>query len=89
MRFVEKICYIRKIAYICGKIIYVMVAVLPKIDPNGLFSPKQTMSILDIGKTSLYKYDKDGLLQHEIRPENGRRVYRGKNIIKFHGTTVL
>ena len=60
-----------------------MVESLPKIDPNGLYSPKKTREILEIGKSTLYRYDSDGYLQHEFRPENGRRAYRGRSIISF------
>lgn len=66
-----------------------MVTSLPKIDPDGFYSPKETWTILGIGKTALYRYDKNGLIAHEVRPENGRRVYSGKSIIRFHsGKTI-
>ena len=65
-----------------------MVAVLPPIEPNGLYSPKETWTLLDISKSMLYDYDKKGILEHEIRESNGKRVYRGKAIIQFHSKTM-
>lgn len=64
-----------------------MVRTLPdNIVPNGLYTPKETWSLLGISKTSLYKYDHKGSIKHETRDENGRRMYRGAAIIKFfHG----
>ena len=78
------------IPYLCSADYYeykgtfcIMVNTLPKLDPNGIYSAKQTRNILGIGKTALYQYDNDGFLKHEIRPESGRRVWRGKSIINF------
>lgn len=65
-----------------------MVAVLPEyITPNGQYNIKQTFTALGISRAALYNYDRDQLISHELRPENGRRVYRGKEIIRFHGST--
>lgn len=65
-----------------------MVAVLPEyITPNGQYNIKQTSAALGISRAALYNYDRDSLIRHELRPENGRRVYRGKEIIRFHGST--
>lgn len=61
-----------------------MVNSLPKLDPEGLYSPKETWTVLGIGRSTLYKYDRSGFIAHETRPENGRRVYRGKSIMKLH-----
>lgn len=65
-----------------------MVAVLPHIEPDGLYSPKETWQILGISKSALYDYDSRGLLEHEIRRSNGKRVYRGRAIMRFHGVTL-
>ena len=61
-----------------------MVASIENIDPNGRYTPGQTCRMLGISKTSLYTYDKNGQIEHELLPHNGRRVYRGKNILAFH-----
>lgn len=65
-----------------------MVAVLPHIEPDGLYSPRETWEMLGIKKSMLYNYDNSGLLEHELRRANGRRVYRGRAIMKFHASTV-
>ena len=65
-----------------------MIAKLGKIDPNGRYTPKQTWWMLGISKTALYAYDKKGFIRHELLPQNGRRVYRGREIIEFHEATI-
>ncbi len=63
-----------------------MVAILPEIDPNALYSVQETMKILGIKRSTLYAYDKSGIIEHEIRCCNGRRVFRGNAIIKCFRT---
>lgn len=43
--------------------------------------------MLGISKALLYQYDKRGEITHETWLPNGRRKYRGREIVRFHGNT--
>ena len=62
-----------------------MVEKLKDVDPKALYSPKQAWTLLGISKATLYRYDSQGLIKHDIRVANGRRVYKGYELIHLHG----
>ena len=68
-----------------ASIVNAMVAKLKDVDPRALYSPKEAWTLLGISKAALYRYDSLGLIEHDIRLANGRRVYRGYELIRFHG----
>lgn len=57
-----------------------MVNILKDLVPWGLYSVKETCALLGISKATLYRYDSLGLIKHDIRVVNGRRIYRGTEI---------
>lgn len=61
-----------------------MVAVLPEIDPAGIYSPGETVKLLGIGSTTLHRYATSGLIKAVRRPGSSRRLYVGQDIINLH-----
>jgi len=54
----------------------------PNVNPLGLYGRKETMSVLGIGSTTLYNWSDSGILPCHVRKSNGRKVWKGADIIK-------
>ena len=64
-----------------------MVAVLPDtIKPDGIYDPGTTAELLEIGATTLWRYQQQGLITKRVRPGQKKGHYLGRDIIKLHRT---
>lgn len=55
----------------------------PNVVPAGLYGRQQTMDALGISSSGLYKYTEQGKLPAQTRRANGRKVWRGQDIINL------
>lgn len=63
-----------------------MVSEIPPLPKKARFSVKETISILGISRTSLYRYVKAGFINACARPCNGRFFFTGGEITRFWGS---
>lgn len=55
----------------------------PHVSPNSRYDMNATCSLLGISRKTLLKYTVAGLIQCGLRECNGRRFYKGSDIVKF------
>ena len=63
-----------------------MVNEMPDIPKKAKFSVKETAKILNVSKTSLYRYIKDGFIKANVRMFNNRIYFTGGEIMRFWGS---
>ena len=67
-----------------------MVEVLPDaIKPEGIYTPARACELLQIGSTTLWRYQAQGLIQKVVRPGQRKGLYTGSALIKLHRNVVL
>ena len=59
----------------------------PRVNAPSLYSVIETCSLLEIHRNSLTNYTRAGLIKCVTRP-NGRRYYKGSEIVKFWNKTI-
>lgn len=60
-----------------------MIATEPRVTPTGLYEAKAAAEALGISRQTLHSYTRQGLLAASIRKTNGRRVWRGSELIRI------
>mgnify|MGYP002623533807 CR=1 FL=1 len=55
----------------------------PNVEVDGYYSITSTAAALGMHRNSILNYTTRGLLKPEFRPETARKVYQGKEIIRF------
>ena len=58
----------------------------PEVEYNSRYSPKEAAFMLGISISTLYKHTKLGNILCGFYKHNGRRFYRGSDIVKFWGS---
>lgn len=62
-----------------------MVPVLPSsIQPSGLYNPGDVCQALGIGRTTLWRYTKEGRIKAVRRPGSSVNLYKGQDVINLH-----
>lgn len=51
------------------------------IDPKGWYEPKEALVILDIARTTFYRYIKEANIRAYRRKVGGKKVYSGRDLI--------
>ena len=54
----------------------------PEVNPDGLYSVKDAAAALQINRSTLDKYIRDGLVKCKIRKIGNRKVISGAEIVK-------
>lgn len=60
-----------------------MVAVLPDIDPAGVYTGRQVCDLLQIGTSTLTRYVQKGAIRRGRRAGSSVAVYNGRDIINL------
>jgi len=64
-----------------------MTATEPKVNPSGLYELAEAAAALGIDKSTLTRAanrtDRDRSIRYTIRRSNGRRVFKGQDIINY------
>lgn len=58
-----------------------MITTEPKVDPNGLYQMGDAAKALQIAPSTLHRYTEAGLVKPRVRRSNGRRVWKGIDLI--------
>lgn len=66
-----------------------MIITRPNVEPNGLYNKKQAAEILKISRTTISRYEDNGLIKFRIRKAGKRKVTTGAQIIKCWETVYL
>lgn len=62
-----------------------MVPVLPDtIQPSGIYKSGDVCQALGIGRTTLWRYTKGGLIQAVRRPGSSVSLYKGQDVINLN-----
>ncbi len=59
-----------------------MIITRPNVEPNGLYNKKQAAEELKIARSTISKYEADGLIKFRIRKAGKRKVTTGTQIIR-------
>jgi len=54
----------------------------PHINPSDLYQLKEAAAILGVAQSTLHRYEKEGICKASIRRTNGRRVWKGSELIR-------
>ena len=57
----------------------------PRVEDNALYSIPETMSKLQISKSTLYRYINAGITKAIVRECNNRMYFKGKEITRLWG----
>lgn len=60
-----------------------MIRNIPKVDPHGLYETKETAGALEVHKSTICRWHREGKLRGRIRKCNGHSVFSGEEIIRF------
>lgn len=60
-----------------------MTTIEPNVSPTALYEAKATCEALGITPSTLSRYYRSGYIKADVRRVNGRRVYKGSEIIKL------
>ena len=60
-----------------------MTSTKPQVAMDGLYESKQTCEALGISRSCLAKYARSGMIAFSTRRLNGRRVFKGADVIKL------
>ena len=60
-----------------------MVALEPKVSPNGRYSIIDTCKLLGIHRNTLTRYVNRGRINCRIRESTGQKFYLGSDILRF------
>lgn len=60
-----------------------MVSVAPEVQLTGKYSSAETAKLLGVHRNSIINYTRAGLLKYGIRKSNGRKFFRGVDILYF------
>lgn len=55
----------------------------PKVAPTGRYTVKQTCECLGIHRNTLRRYTDEGHIKCSFRRETARKIYLGKEILRF------
>lgn len=58
-------------------------AIEPKVAPTGRYTVKQTCECLGIHRNTLRRYTDEGHIKCSFRRETARKIYLGKEILRF------
>lgn len=58
-------------------------AIEPKVAPTGRYTVKQTCEHLGIHRNTLRRYTEEGHIKCSFRREAARKIYLGKEILRF------
>lgn len=65
-----------------------MTTTMPQVNDSDLFPVMRACEVLKICRNSLYKYERQGLIDSSVRPD-GRKVYPGSEIKKLFSIVIL
>lgn len=57
-------------------------------NPSGFYPIGQAAQILGIDRKTLRRHTEQGFIKCHYKRENGRRVYDGREIIRYHQATM-
>ena len=60
-----------------------MTSTRPNVQPDELYQAKQAAQLLDIAPSTLYRYTNAGLLRCSTRKCNGRRIWKGSELLRI------
>lgn len=60
-----------------------MIATRPQVSPEGLYSRKEAAEALGINTSTLHRYTEKGVIKASTRKGTGKRVWRGRDIIRL------
>lgn len=60
-----------------------MIPTVPDVTPDGRYNATQTAKALGIGRMTLWRLTKAGILMPRIHRHSGRARYRGKDILAY------
>lgn len=59
---------------------------ISRINPNALYELRHAADLLGVSKQSLSAYTRDQKIRASIRRSNGRRCWKGSELIRFWKT---
>nr|DAW60314.1 MAG TPA: helix-turn-helix domain protein [Caudoviricetes sp.] len=60
-----------------------MTSTEPQVSLTGRYSPTHAAEILEISRSTLYRYIDDGKLKCKVRRSNNRQVIEGREILRL------
>lgn len=63
-------------------------SVEPKVEARGRYTVAQTCKVLGICRNSLFKYTQEGRIKCLFRADSYRKLYEGKEILRFWSAVV-
>lgn len=60
-----------------------MTTTRPNVKPEALYQLGEAATLLGIGQSTLHRYTERGLCKASIRRSNGRRVWKGAELLKL------
>ena len=66
-----------------NKILIMITAIEPQVNLTGRYTVTQTCKHLGIHRNTLRRYTDEGFIKCSFRKESARKVYLGKEILRF------
>lgn len=61
-----------------------MEAPVINVNQTGLYPIGEAAKILGISRRTLLRHSDEGLIQFRLKRSNGRKVFRGSELIRYH-----
>lgn len=60
---------------------------IENIQPHGLYDASESMELLGVKPSTFYRHIREGKIKYKISKRNGRKVFRGRDLMNYQSGT--